>query len=187
MNKQTKIVSALLVIILKRIHDFHSQCSVFLEGLNERLEQFETCNIRIRAVFGSIEFESFTVPVVLLDAEKKIEPTWEKLFKITAIGMYPHLFAFKYRKIICSVSVNLLLYPRKELYDWVMKLSDAWFQRKLDYMNDKYLVIVRSETEFLVDNHQYVGNILQHLVDHKIFAWTVAFKNLQRLSFNKTS
>jgi len=42
-----------------------------IDGLNDRLEQFNTCTIRITADFNKTNFQPFNVPVVLLRIEDR--------------------------------------------------------------------------------------------------------------------
>jgi len=151
----------------------------------EILEQFDTCNIRITAVFGNIVFDQFSVPVYLLDESRLQYSRDPRKVHNVRFNNATHLFPFKYRKVLCSVIFNLLLQLGKERYERIIVFWNIWYQTR-EHMNDKYLVIIRHEAGFLVENHQKVWNIRQELADHRIFTLTVvARKDLQRLSFQK--
>jgi len=152
-----------------------SQAILFLEGLMEGLEQFGTCNIRVTADFWNIALEPILVPSVLIDIEKIHEFPYNEVFR-EATHKKTHLFAFKYRETICSA--DLVLHLGREPYDILLC---SWYQR-FEYMNDKYLVIVRYEAEFLNKPHPWVSP-LHALADHRIFTWTIGQNDLSRLSF----
>jgi len=132
----------LTVVLLALVLSIHSsECTNFIEGLNDVLEQFETCNIRITALLGTIVFEPFSIPVTLLDENRLKYSRDPRKAHNVPFNSATHLFAFKYRKILCSVSVNLIFHLGKERYEALIKDWNSWYQLR-EYMNDKYLVII---------------------------------------------
>jgi len=64
MGKVIRFFIVLCIILPKK-------SSVKIGDLNERLEQFEACNIRVTAKYKTIDFELFCTPLMLLDTHYK--------------------------------------------------------------------------------------------------------------------
>jgi len=171
---------------MSRIKIFLSICSLIqftqgknfiILGLNKRLEDFNNyCDVRITADFRNMEFEQFFGPVTLLDVKQRITPT----FKFPSGPINPNVFAhlvgnrmnifiFKYRMEVCAL--DLVIHLSTDEYD-----PDKYFHvhyQRLEYMSDKYMVIIRQNSAFLAENQTKVWGYYNYFRDHRIFVWTV--------------
>jgi len=90
-----------------------------------------------------------------------------------------HLFTFKYRE---TCSVDLIVHLKEERDDYLIyKYWNFRFENN-EYMDDKYMVIVRLATGFQDKTHPWLWS-LRPLADHRIFTWTLVRSDLNRLSF----
>jgi len=143
----------------------------FVIGLQGRLEQFESCNVRITTEFNTLDFESFTIPVALLDLQNRrniwmVEPIWD-----ISTHRATHLFHFKFRSLRCSLDLILSLSPAP--YDNLI-YHHFDFQRR-EYMEDKYLIVIRQHSAFLAEDQQKIWDSNSVLPSLRVFIWTVTF------------
>jgi len=116
-----------------------SHCMEIIVGLGERLEHFEHCNIRITATFKSLEFESFPVPVALVDTKNRKIKTyflsaWQASFsglRSTDTYVRKGLFNFKYRIERCYL--DLVIHFGTEAYN-----PTSYFQEL--YQHFEYMI-----------------------------------------------
>jgi len=91
------------------------QSTNFMVGLNERLQVFEICNIRLTAEFGTSDIELIFVPVTLVDIKVRSEwythntnnsriHLWKTPINDVTLG-----FPFQLRKEICTLDLVLYL------------------------------------------------------------------------------
>jgi len=146
----------------------------FVEGLNNRLNQFGICNIRITAEFNNTEFEPFHASVTLVDVKHRknlslIEHVWQPYNSRNLT----HVLHNKYRAQICTLDLILHLGLQAYIEDSHLNLYPT-----NEYMADKYFVIIRQHALFLMENHTSVwekGYIKP--TDHRIFIWTLKRSN----------
>jgi len=165
----------ILVIILPP-----SNCISFIKGMNLPLEQFSKCNIRITTHFQNTSFDDIiSVPVTLTDVRNRnnlgavhnyLRIKIPEFSSITTKDIPGSDYWFKYREEKCGLDLIILLGP--EGYN--PETYFHWEYQVLDYMADKYLVIVRNQAQFLSEDQtnckiKYPSN----LAYHKIFVWTV--------------
>jgi len=163
---------ALTVTILSVIDLGVSQTRVskIVLGLNERLEQFDLCDIRITAELGSTDFESFQVPVTLIDVELRKNYYFFRNFldwnvSITGFPRHKLRFPSRHRKEICMVDLILLLGDTDE--------SGAWYIANTPSLlvAENYLLLIRNRIPMIKDIYSLVNSIVY--LDHRIFIWTV--------------
>jgi len=162
------------IIAVVILHVSHSQAQTMIDSFSEILEQFESCNIRITAVwdFNEIEFEPFLVPVILFESWKRARSSRSDIYQIP-IHQATHMFAFKLRESRCFLELVFHLAGIHPLFQF--QIGSLYYDHKyqrIEYMDDKYLVMVRHETDFLVENHQFFFN-QKGLMDHRIFMLTI--------------
>jgi len=158
----TGLVSLMLILNLSNSH-------TFIQDLNARLNQFGICDIRITSKFSNTEFEPFYVPVTLVDVKYRTNFT---LFKYVWQPITPKLsydLQYKYRITLCVL--DLVLHLGFETYNET-QYRHAYFYRKYEYMDEKYLVIIRQHATFLTENHTRVWEKAR-IIDHRIFIWTL--------------
>jgi len=154
------------------LFSIHStQGTQLVVGLNERLNQFETCKIILTAQFKNTDIEPFSVPVVLLDSEHRkavINSRKNVRMNVNSPAFFTRGFQFKFREVICIL--DLILHLGREAYK--PEQYDHEYYQRYDYMEDKYLIIIRHLVGFLSEDHSRVWGSTS-LVDHRVFTWTV--------------
>jgi len=146
-----------------------------LPDLNQRLDGFQMCNIRITAQFNTTDFDPLVVPTSLLDS--KYRKNRRFFFYIWLTKAYiGNPFPFKYRGTICTL--ELVIHLGDESYNPVSQYHHEFYETA-EPMDDKYLVIIRQHTKLVDEDHTKMWE-RQSLDNHKIFIWTVTreFDNL---------
>jgi len=139
-----------------------------IEQLNDRLEQFEACNIRITARFRNLDIEPFFVTLALLDANKRGNRTF--LRQIWNIHKIP-VHMFKYRDPVCTF--DLIVHFENGRFDTKNYWNDLY--RQYEYMVNKYLVYVLFR-EKLISEHSEIVLQMKYVALSKIFVWSVLNK-----------
>jgi len=150
-----------------------------VSGLNERLDQFKWCTIRVTADFKTTDFEGFQVPSVIIDAETsglKNMPFLLRYWRLPEAKI-PLRFKSKYREEICTfdlvIDLNEHLHAKKK-YIKLDLLRNPWSRES---MGDRYLVFIRMHRIALVDDHMLLqwgyNNGAYYLLDLSVFVWTV--------------
>jgi len=148
--------------------------SPLVKGMDDTMQAFGTCNIRVTAEFRKIDWEPVAVPIVLCDTKYSanpkhflisIWPTYYSLARAKLGGM------FKYRGSICAMDMILYVPYTIEMYYYV-----TTYQRD-EYMSDKYLVFVQLHAAFLAETPRNVWPGLSYYIDHRILVWTIIPKS----------
>jgi len=144
----------------------------FIIGLQERLELFEFCNIRITSVFNTTEFEPFIIPVALIDVNIRKN----KLFSMPT-------FHFKFRSLLCSLDLfHLAQSPyEKRIY------RRSQYYHLTEYMEDIYFIVIRQHSRFLAEEHHKMWDS-SVLTGIRMFIWTVKSdsEHVNNLRFHQT-
>jgi len=141
-----------------------------VQGLSERLEQFGECNIDITAEFRNTDFEPIPVPTILV-IDTKFKKNVTLLFVMRKdSNLARNRFAFKLREGKCGLDLILCLDGNS---DHLFNKYNYLKYRKGDFMNDKYLVIIRHQLELQSGNLYTVLGMIQELKDCRVFLWTV--------------
>jgi len=167
------VFCTLLVSILNYLSPVVAQKRGMLSDLNESLKGFETCNICVIAEFGKTKWEPLSVPVMLFDVKNlssSIHNLWPdyQAMKKSTLGR-----GFKYRDSVCTL--ELLLDDVRPDYVHFIRAK----QRFIEFMEDKYWVIVQSHANFIAETAQSAEIwrlIVTTLIDHKVYVWTVLQK-----------
>jgi len=167
----TQIYATILIRIVISIYCFrmvHSREAPSIPGLNERVQHFDLCNIRITADFHQVVFEFFSFPVTLLDSEFRrnhlLFKSW--FWRVTDSFTSARGFPFKYRDDICVF--DLIVHIAAEPYDTLKYCYSE--RRRQDNVVDKYLVIVQEHSEFQRETFRCWGRITFYPI-HRIFLW----------------
>jgi len=161
----------LTVTILSVFHLDMSQTRIskIVLGLNERLEQFGLCDIRITAEFESTDFERFQVPVALIDVELRsnysfFHQIWYLNVSIPYLRRPKIRFPFKHRKETCMIDLILLL-DNKDGSGYIAT-------EHIRLVAENYLVLIRNhQIPMIKDTYSLVNN--RRYLDYRIFIWTV--------------
>jgi len=136
-----------------------SQGTQFIVGLNERLECFSVCNIRITAEFQHTEWDPLLFPVALVEVHHgKIKALdynylmWKNpVFKAT-IGPI-----FKYRDSLCML--DLVVHPSDNQFNLLgihnPHLARANYYER--YTRTEYLVFLWHHDQFMYNGYQTSG------------------------------
>jgi len=136
-----------LVVILAALTNYKSKCESVIVGLQKRLEEFQICNIRITAEFDEIDFEPFPMPLALMDPATRKSARLFLNVLISPIHEATRGFMFKYRESICMI--DLIIHLEDEPYGGELVYWHKRIHQQHEYMNDKYLVIIRHSAAFL--------------------------------------
>jgi len=147
------------------------QCSQgyhFIENLDEKLEPFGICNIRLFAHFGIVDFDPFHLPLTL--QETKNGTSFSVIGRIWKLRIpFHHLWKlshFKYRDPICTLDLCFHLGQEPFRRPTFSHLDHEDYE----FLDDLYLVIIRPSKLFNAEDYG------EHLVEtDKAFVWTTLF------------
>jgi len=163
----SRIYRITLLLLVLNQHTSHGLYSIL--GLNERLEEFGTCNIGITTSYREIGVPAISVPIALIDTKMRNRLGSSFQFWPPLLSFYRSArLLFKHREIICTLDLILQLGADQEKYDWHVRY------RQYEYMNDKYLVFITHDLDIdtLVKDQQKIWGAI-YIPDHRIFVWTV--------------
>ena len=170
-----------IFLVAALLHQSQITCVKVILDLDERMSEFQFCNIRLTAGLENIEFETIAVPVALLHTEVRKGFGFMMYFWKTPINMVTLGFPFKYRESICSL--DLIINLSNEPYNQDHYLHGHF--QDYEYMEDKYLVIVQQEAPVFAENHKNTWNEMEGLKDHKIFIWTITIGFVKNIRFSQ--
>jgi len=191
----------LVLSIVIRLLIFYYKCykcqvkgENFMAGLHERLVGFMTCNVRITAPMEQTYFEPFTVPVALLDVERRnyVLSTLARLWGMTySVDRVPRqLFPFKHRENRCSLDLIVHLGDTPYDVDRMYNYRDYGLQ---EYVTNQYMISIRPQDKFWAEDQQSIWEKQEIFVfGISVFIWTTLpdSKNesspVHRLRFEKT-
>jgi len=158
-----------LIYFILTVYSVESRTVNRILGLKDTLEQFGECNIDITAEFENTDFEPFPVPTILIDSKFKENSTFLLGMRNNS-NLSRNMYVFKLREYKCGLDLFLCL--DEDSVDVLQKYNYLIY-RHTDFMNDKYLVIIRHRSEFQSDNLYTVWGMIRDLKDCRVFLWTV--------------